>query len=272
MTHEPDLSPILGADGRSVIVALDHALTAGHVAGLQRPSQLLTDLATAGADAVIAAPGSARLARRAAPELPVLLTVDYYGTATTPGAAAALEQHALLYSAAHAQALGASGIKCLWVHGRRDPDAQLAALQATARLLEQARALSLPVMVEAVLWGGDLAPAREHDGALVAHAARMAFELGADLIKVALPDDVAPLADVAAALPVPIVVMGGPVADPRGLFARIRTVLDAGVRGVALGRNVWAAPDPLAMVAALRALVHDGASPEAALAGLHGER
>ena len=69
----------------------------------------------------------------------------------------------------------------------------------------------------------------------------------------------------------PIVVMGGPVADPRGLFARIRTVLDAGVRGVALGRNVWGAREPVAMVAALRALVHDGAAPEAAWARLHGE-
>ncbi len=271
MTVDPDPSPLLAADGRSVIVALDHALTAGHVAGLRRPASLLADLAAAGADAVIAAPGSARLARRVAPGLPVLLTVDYYGTTTTPGEPGALEQHALLYSAAHAQGLGASGLKCLWVHGRRDADAQLAALRATAGLLDEAHSLGLPVMVEAVLWGGDLAPAREHDGALVAHAARMAFELGADLIKVALPDVVAPLADVAAALPVPIVVMGGPVADPRGLFARIRTVLDAGVRGVALGRNVWAAPDPVAMVGALRALVHDGASAEAAWARLGGE-
>ena len=266
-----DLDRLVAADGRTVVVALDHALTAGHVAGLRRPAQLLRDLAAAGADAVIAAPGSARLAHQVAPQLPVLMTVDYYGTATTPGDAGALEQHALLYSAAHAKALGAAGLKCLWVHGRRDPEAQLAALRATARLVEEARAVGLPVMVEAVLWGGDLAPAREHEGELVAHAARMAFELGADLIKVALPDDVAPLADVAAALPVPIVAMGGPVADPRDLFARIRTVLDAGVRGVALGRNVWAAADPVAMVGALRALVHDGASAGAAWAALHGE-
>ena len=262
MTLDP--SPLVAADGRTVVVAIDHALTAGHVGGLRRPEVLLRDLAGAGADAVIAAPGSARLARRAAPGLPVLVTVDYYGTATTPGAGGALEQHALLFSAAHAGALGAAGIKCLWVHGRRDAEAQLAALRSTARLLDEARAVGLPVMVEAVLWGGDLAPDREHEGALVAHAARMAFELGADLIKVALPDDVGPLADVAAALPVPIVVMGGPVADPRSLFARIRAALDAGVRGVALGRNVWGARDPIAMVGALRA--------EAAWAALHGER
>ena len=271
MTLDPTPAPLLAADGRGVIVALDHALTAGHVAGLRRPATLLADLAAAGADAVIAAPGGARLARMAAPQLPVLMTVDYYGTSTTPGEAGALEQHALLFGAEHAASLGARGLKCLWVHGRRDRDAQVNALRSTAALLERARAVGLPVMLEAVLWGGDLAPEREHDGALVAHAARMAFELGADLIKVALPDDVAPLADVAAALPVPIVVMGGPATDPRGLFARIRTALDAGVRGVALGRNVWSSPEPMAMVAALRALVHDAASPDAAWARLHGE-
>lgn len=270
MMPEPDPSPILAADGRSVIVAVDHALTSGHVAGLDRPAQLLADLAAAGADAVIAAPGSARLARRVAPGLPLLLTADYYATATVPGTAGTLEQHARLFSAAHARAMGAAGLKCLWVHGRDDREAQLAALRATAGLLEEAHAVALPVMVEAVLWGRKLAPAREHEGELVAHAARMAFELGADLIKVALPDDVGPLADVAAALPVPIVVMGGPVADPRALFARIRTVLDAGVRGVALGRNVWATADPTVMVAALRALVHEGAPAEAAWARLQG--
>ena len=271
MSRAPVASPFLADDGRTVIVALDHALTSGHVAGLDRPVRLLADLAAAGADAAIVAPGSARLARRTTPDLPLLLTVDYYGTSTIPGEGAGLEQHAVLFSPAHAHALGASGLKCLWVHGRRDPDAQLTAIRATARLLDEARDIELPVMVEAVLWGGALAPDREHEGKLVAHAARMAFELGADLIKVALPDDVAPLADVAAAIPVPIVVMGGPVVDPLDLFGRLRTVLDAGVRGVALGRNVWAATDPTVMVGALRKLVHDGAGVDAAWAHLNGE-
>ena len=251
----PDVAAFLAPDGRTVIVAIDHALTSGHVAGLDRPARLLAEVAAAGADAVIAAPGSARLAASAVPDLPLFLTVDYFGTSTVPGEGGGLEQHAVLFSPAHGRSLGAAGLKCLWVHGQRDAGAQLDSVRAVARLLERAHEVGLPVMVEAVLWGGTLAPERERDGKLVAHAARMAFELGADLIKVALPDDVEPLADVAAALPVPIVVMGGPVTDPHDLFGRVRVVLDAGVRGVALGRNVWGAANPTAMVGALRALV-----------------
>jgi fructose-bisphosphate aldolase, class I len=262
--------PFAGA--RFVIVALDHAQASGHRPGLGRPADLAMRLADAGCDGVIAAPGTARLARRAAPNLPVFLAADVYATSTTPGESGDLEQHAVLWGAHDARALGAAGLKCLWVFGRRDPEAQRASLRALGALLSEARSVGVPVMVEPVLWGADLAPDREHDGRLVADAARMAFELGADLIKVALPDDPGALGEVASGIDVPILAMGGPSADPGPLFARIRAALDVGIRGVALGRNVWQHPHPDRMVRALRALVHDDAPVASALDLLAGGR
>lgn len=252
-------------DGRSVIVALDHPLAGGQSAGLDDPSGVLTALSAAGADAAILTPGSARLQRRFAPELPWLLTADYYATSADAGTGGDEELHDVLWSAARAVDLGAAGLKCLWIHGQNDAAGHLRSLTRIARLIEEAHRLGVPVMVEAVLWGQRLAPAHERDPRMVADAARMAFELGADLIKVAMPDDTGPLARVAATCPVPIVAMGGPASDPAELFARVRRVLDAGVRGVALGRNVWRSQDVGAMVRALNALVHDDATAEAAL-------
>jgi len=253
----------LGADGRAVVVALDHALAGGQLPVLDRPRPLLERITAARPDGLILTAGMASL--RPPGAAPFLLTADYYATSLTPGAAGDVELHVPLWSPDHALRLGASGLKCLLVYGRRDVAVQRANVRFVAELLEAAHGVGLPVMVEAVLWGADLAPEREHDGALVAHAARTAFELGADVIKVALPDDLGPLARLAQAIPVPLLLMGGPAKDPAELFPRLRAALDVGIRGVALGRNVWADAEPGRMVAALHALVHDGASVADAL-------
>ncbi len=262
------LDRLLGPDGRTVIVALDHALATGQSAGLDDPVGVLAEVAEAGADAAILTPGAVRLRAGAAANLPWLLTADYYATSADAGMPGDAELHGVLWGAEHAASLGADGIKCLWIHGQTDAERHLRSLRQVARLMEDAHRVGLPVMVEAVLWGPRLAPGREQDGELVANAARMAFELGADVIKVAMPDDVVPLQRVARSVPVPIVAMGGPAHDPAVLFGRVRRVLDAGLAGVALGRNVWKTERPERMVAALRALVHDGVSDTDALAVL----
>jgi len=253
----------LGADGRAVVVALDHALAGGQVPVLDRPRPILERVCAARPDGLILTAGMASL--RPPGAAPWLLTADYYATSLTPGASGDVELHVPLWSPDHALRLGASGLKCLLVYGRRDPAVQRANVRFVAELLEAAHGVGLPVMVEAVLWGADLAPEREHDGALVAHAARTAFELGADVIKVALPDDLGPLARLAQSIPVPLLLMGGPARDPAELFPRLRAALDAGIRGVALGRNVWGDAQPGRMVAALHDLVHGDASVADAL-------
>jgi len=251
---------LMSRDGRAVIVALDHPLTMGQSAGLDQPQKVLVDLADNHPEAAILTPGGARLRNEIAPDLPWLLTADYFGSSVDPGHPGDEELHAMLWSAAHARSLGADGVKCLWVHGQKDAEQHVQALGRVANLIEDSRTADLTVMVEAVLWGQHLAPQLERDGARVASAARMAFELGADIIKVAMPDDVRPLAKVVEACPVPIVAMGGPAEEPAALFEKVRSVLDVGMRGVALGRNVWQAGQTGAMVKALRALVHDDAS------------
>ncbi|CAN5681155.1 2-amino-3,7-dideoxy-D-threo-hept-6-ulosonate synthase [soil metagenome] len=259
-------SSFLAADGRTVIVALDHALASGQIAPLDRPTELLASVLAGAPDALIATPGMARLLGDDG--LPWLLTADYYATSAIPGRAGEDVVHVPLWSPEHARRSGAVGLKCLLVYGHDDPRVLGDNVRFVARLIEDAHAIGLSVMVEAVLWGRSLAPAWEHDGALVAHAARTAYELGADVIKVALPDDTAALATLARAIPIPIVMMGGPATDPAALFPRLRSAIDAGVRGVALGRNVWGSPQPEAVVRALRAMIHDDAPADVALAML----
>ena len=96
-------------------------------------------------------------------------------------------------------------------------------------------------------------------------------ELGADLIKADPPDDAADLPkilEVAGA--VPVLVRGGGKAGEAEILRRTHAVMRAGARGIVYGRNVIQHPNPTAMTRAFMAIVHDGATPEAALAILRG--
>ena len=64
----------------------------------------------------------------------------------------------------------------------------------------------------------------------------------------------------------PVVILGGAKGDDeRGLLATVKSSLDQGGSGIAMGRNVWGSDRPDRMVAALAALIHDDASVDDAM-------
>ena len=94
---------------------------------------------------------------------------------------------------------------------------------------------------------------------------RQAAELGADIIKADPCDNVEEyhrVIEIAQGLPV-LVRGGGRVAD-RDILTRTRTLMQQGARGIVYGRNVIQHPDPRGMTSALMAIVHEGASVDAA--------
>jgi DhnA family fructose-bisphosphate aldolase class Ia len=93
---------------------------------------------------------------------------------------------------------------------------------------------------------------------LVAHSARVAVDLGADLIKTKYTGDVESFRTVVEACrPIPIVVAGGPMLPINSALEMAADVLKAGGAGVSFGRNVFGRENPQPIVAALKAIVHD---------------
>ncbi len=261
-------APFLADDGRTVIVALDHALAGGQVEGLTQPASVLKALRTARPDGLILPMGMGRAARDAAPDVPWLLTADVYATSTLPGRSGSDELHVTVWSPDDARRAGASGLKVLLVFGRGTPVGFERELIDVTRLVARSREVGLPVMVETVLWGPEIDDAERSHGQMVVDAARTGYELGADLLKIAIPDDLELLRELASGLPVPIVLMGGPAAEPGSIFRRIDEALEAGAAGVALGRNVWQHPTPADYVEALHRLVHGREAPDRCLVEL----
>jgi DhnA family fructose-bisphosphate aldolase class Ia len=62
-----------------------------------------------------------------------------------------------------------------------------------------------------------------------------------------------------------VLVRGGGRVGDEEILRRTHAVLEHGAAGIVYGRNVIQHRDPAAMVRALMAVVHDGATPEQAL-------
>ena len=93
-------------------------------------------------------------------------------------------------------------------------------------------------------------------------ATRICAELGAHYIKTYYIDD--GFETVAASCPVPIVMAGGKkIPEPDALTMAYNAV-QQGASGVDMGRNIFQSEDPIAMIQAVKAVVHDDESPDKA--------
>jgi len=86
-------------------------------------------------------------------------------------------------------------------------------------------------------------------------ATRMIAEFGAQIVKCYYCDD---FETVTASCPVPIVIAGGKKLPEKEALDMCYNALARGAAGVDMGRNIFQSDAPVAMVQAVRAIVHDG--------------
>lgn len=167
-----------------------------------------------------------------------------------------------VYGATEAVRLGAHAVmNMLYVH-HEEEDRIFA---EAAALISECHAVGLPVILETLPFG--IGRPADYTPENIGFAVRAAAELGADIVKTAYPGDKAAFAEIVAAALVPVIVLGGaPTSEERAFLQDVRDAIDAGASGIAIGRNVWAHPQPAHMARALNAIVHGGASVDAALA------
>ena len=88
---------------------------------------------------------------------------------------------------------------------------------------------------------------------------RIAAELGARVVKTYWCENFEKVVD---GCPVPVVMAGGPKCETAlEVMEFVHDGLQRGAIGINLGRNVWQNPHPVAIMRALRAIVHDNATP-----------
>lgn len=91
---------------------------------------------------------------------------------------------------------------------------------------------------------------------LVCHCARVAFEMGADLIKTQYTGSVESFKRVVkSASGIPVVIAGGPIVEPKKLFTMIEESIKAGARGISIGRNIFSRKDSDLYISCARELL-----------------
>lgn len=260
------LGRIFGTDGRAMVVPVDHGLNLGRVEGLEDPEQVALAGTRAGCDGLLMSVGLARrmassLAERGSPAR--LLTLDtLHGTREDhPGCAA------LVASVEQAVRLGADAVKLLMVWDV-EPEEQAGAARRAGAVLEEAARWDMPVMLEPVAMRTPRGP---EAAAIEAHGARVAAELGADIIKVGYPGTPEGMHALSSELGVPVVILGGPSAGTaEELAAMVGDAVGAGAAGIVVGRRVWQRQpaERSALMSALVDLVHGRCDAAGAVARL----
>jgi DhnA family fructose-bisphosphate aldolase class Ia len=243
--------------GKAVMVAFDHG-GSGIPPGGADAIGIVEAIARSSAEALLVGPGLARIAgdhfaRPGAPRLIVALDAPVFSPLC--GEHGKIQSHARVATAEHAMRLGATAGKVLLPVGYESAERFAAGIALVRELALECERLGLPLMIEPALWGVN---ASEKDDALIEHSARVAIELGADILKIPAPTELSVLARIVRHSPVPVTILGGAPRDTMGLARDVGQWLSAGVVGVVVGRNVWSRPKPEHAVDALIAAVHQG--------------
>jgi DhnA family fructose-bisphosphate aldolase class Ia len=239
--------------GRSVMLAFDHG-GGGMPTGGEDLPHLLDVIVGSRAQGVLLGPGVSRASggRFARPGAPAMITaLDAPVFSDIPGEHGTIKGHRRVISAATALGNGATAAKVLIPIGPGKAYDFSDTFELVAAACEEAHEVGLPVMIEPALWG----ERAQHDDAVIAHSARQAWELGADMIKIHAPDDSSVLAEIVSRSLGPVFVLGGNPTSADEFVDSVDSWIEAGATGVVVGRNVWGRPRPDIMVDALRAIV-----------------
>jgi len=170
-----------------------------------------------------------------------------------------LSNEGVTVPAAEARRLGACGVSfSIYVGARYQKESIL----NLARMAEEARAIGLMTLgITAV--GKEM----ERDARYLGLASRIAAEHGADIVKTYFCKD---FEKVVRGAMVPVVIAGGKKIPEKEALEFCHQAMQSGAAGVDMGRNIFQSEHPVAVIRAVRAIVHEGMSPREAF-GLYEE-
>ncbi|TPM24781.1 class I fructose-bisphosphate aldolase [Mesorhizobium sp. B2-3-4] len=125
----------------------------------------------------------------------------------------------------------------------------------------------MPLMIEPlVMLPNDVRGGYQVDGDAekIITLVRLASEMGADIIKADPTEHADDFHKVVEAARVPVLVRGGGKEDLKVVLNKSAALLNTGARGLVYGRNIYQHHNPKAVVGALMALIHNGASGDEA--------
>jgi len=235
---------VLRQDRGTLVIAFDHALVLGPIAGTLDPGRQIQRFIEARADAILLNLGNFRY------------FADAHCSDTPPGLIARLDwttafnesakterngfQTCLVAHPEEALRAGADAVITFLTLGSGDADFEKKEIERVGSLARACERAGMPLVVESIARGQQVENPRDPKW-LMLHT-RVAAELGADIIKTENASDVETLRTVVNACPIPILVLGGSrTGSDEDVLNAVRGIMQAGAAGVFFGRNIFQA-------------------------------
>lgn len=241
------MAQLIQKDGHCLFLPVDHGYFQGPTRNLEEPRKTLAPLLPY-ADAVFITRGVLRSSVDPDKAKPIILRVS--GGTSMVGKDLANEGITTSMEEAIRLNVAAVGIS-IFV----GTDYEKESLLNLAKLVDEGERYGIPVMAVTAV-GKEL---EKRDARYLALCCRIAAELGARVVKTYWCEN---FEKVTQGCPVPVVMAGGPKVDnQRQVFDFVYDGMQKGAVGVNLGRNIWQDEHPVAMIKALRAIIHKKATP-----------
>ena len=237
--------------GRTVLFAVDHGYFMGPTTGLENLSKVVDPLLPY-VDALMLTRGALRNYVKPNVDVPIILRVSG-GTSILAREWGDLLHEGITVSMEDAIRLNASAVAfSVLVGAKFERDTLLAFTQ----VVDEAERYGIPTLGVVAVGEG-----LNRDARYLSLAGRIAAELGARIVKTYYCED---FEKVVSTCPVPVVIAGGKKIPEKDALTMAYNALQAGAVGVDMGRNIFQSEDPVAMIQAVRAVVHKNATPDEA--------
>ncbi len=228
-------------NGRGVMLAVDHGYFLGPTEKLEIPKKTISPIVRY-CDSLMVTRGVVRSS--VDPNFPVPIVLRVSGGASIIGEDLSNEE--ITTSIKDAIRINATAVTMSIFVGAKYEHKSLVSL---GHLVNEAEEYGLPVLAVTAV-GKELA---KRDARYLSLSCRIAAEFGAHMVKTYYCDN---FQKVVNSCPVPIIVAGGPKIPERDALALTYNSIKAGAAGVDMGRNIWQSQYPVAMIRAVRAIVH----------------
>ncbi len=243
--------------GKMVIVPMDHGISVGPIMGVKNIKSAVEKVAEGGANAIVEHKGLVGEGhRRQGRDIGLIIHLSASTSLSTDPNA-----KTLVCRVDEALKLGADAVS---IHVNLGNGHEKEMLNDFGRVSHEARTWGMPLLAMIYPRGPKIKD--EYDVNVVKHAARVGYEMGADIVKVSYTGDPESFQEVVEGCNIPVVIAGGEKMDSdHDILKMVKGAIDAGGSGVSIGRNVFQHRDPTRMVKAMAAIVHEGLSVEDAL-------
>jgi putative autoinducer-2 (AI-2) aldolase len=236
-------------DGRCVMLAVDHGYFLGPTEGLEIPCRTIQPLLSH-ADSLMITRGVLRTSVNPNTDVPIVLRVS--GGSSIIGED--LSNESITTSIEDAIKLNAT---CLALSIFVASKYEHQTLTALSKLVDEGEKYGIPVLAVTAV-GKEMA----RDARYLGLACRIAAELGAHVVKTYYCEN---FERVVEGCPVPLVIAGGKkLSKEIDALELAYNAIEHGAVGVDMGRNIWQSDHPVAMIKAVRAIVHKNSDAEGA--------